>query len=55
MLEARDAPADRVHRLEEVGVRAEDARPAVLEDVSELLGRQPEVDRNETAPIWGTA
>jgi len=40
-------PADRLDRLEKIGVRADDLGAAVLEDVLDFLRMQTEVDRHE--------
>ena len=46
---------DALHRLLELGVDVEDAGTPVLDDVGDLLRREPEVDRHEHPSEAGDA
>ena len=43
------AHLDAVHLVGDIGVVQEDRRPGVLDDVGDLIGREPEVDRHQDA------
>ena len=50
MLDTREPVAHGIDRVEMVGMGAHDARPAVSQDVGEVLARQPVIDRDEHGP-----
>jgi hypothetical protein len=50
VLEARQAFVDLLQEHGGFGVRADDPRAAVVQDVRHVVGRQPVVDRNERRP-----